>query len=87
MLRPLVTRWRGFGFRIVYLDDGLGMETDETKCEMVANVIHRDLLDTVFLPNYEKSVWKPLSKVGMIGVFVEYGYGVFGAEIGKVATF
>ena len=56
------------GFLIViYLDDGLGFADYEESCNYMSGKVLTDLLSVGFLPNYEKSVWKPQRSLEWLG--------------------
>ena len=70
VLRPLVKRWRSFGFQIIlYLDDGWASHDEET-CRIVSKTIQKDLKNAGFVVNDQKSIWEP--PVGWNG-WVLYG--------------
>ena len=68
IVRPLVKFWRSKGVLIVvYLDDGLGFADSEESCNYMSGKVLTDLLSVGFLPNYEKSVWKPQRSLEWLG--------------------
>ena len=85
MVRPLDTFWRSKGFLIVvYLDDGLGFEDSEESCFKVSKEVLSDLLSTGFLPNYEKSVWKPQISIDWLGFVWDLDTGILSIPERKI---
>ena len=55
VLRPLVKRWRSFGYQIImYLDDGWASHDEET-CRLVSKTVRQDLKNAGFVLNNEKA--------------------------------
>ena len=68
LLKPLVKKWRKAGFNIVvFLDDGFCIGKSFESLKSIIEIVHRDLLDAGFLPNYEKSVWNPVKVTEWLG--------------------
>ena len=68
VVRPLDTFWWSKGFlTVVYQDDGLVFEDSEESWFKVSKEALSDLLSVGFLPNYEKSVWKPKISIDWLG--------------------
>ena len=67
VLRPLVKRWRSFGFQIIlYLDDGWASHDEET-CRIVSKTVQEDLNNAGFVVNNQKSIWEPTSRLEWLG--------------------
>ena len=68
LLNPLVKKWRKAGFNIVvFLDDGFCIGKSFESLKSISDIVHKDLLDAGFLPNYEKSVWNPVKVTEWLG--------------------
>ena len=60
LLRPLVKRWRSYGFRaIIYIDDGICGANSYRECEPAKKVMLEDLASAGFVTNYTKSQLVP----------------------------
>ena len=60
LMRPLTTKWRAQGFRvIVYLDDGINIAGSYKECEAMTKVIVDDLQSAGFVINEKKSQLLP----------------------------
>ena len=65
MLRPVVAHWRSQGIRIsVYLDDGIGADSNKDSCSQEAQLVLGDLDRLGLLVNEEKSNVEPRQKAG-----------------------
>ena len=85
VVRPLDTFWRSKGFLIVvYLDNGLGFEDSEESCFKVSKEVLSDLLSAGFLPNYEKSVWKPQISIDWLGFVWDLDKGILSIPERKI---
>lgn len=68
-IRPLVRHWRKKGyFIIVFLDDGWCRCDSLRSCKLVSSSVKDDLLAAGFVPNIEKSVWTPTTKLNWLGM-------------------
>ena len=65
VLRPVVAHWRSQGIRIsVYLDDGIGADSNKDSCSQEAQLVLGDLDRLGLLVNEEKSNVEPRQKAG-----------------------
>lgn len=68
-LKPLVKHWRSKGFfMVIYIDDGWCRASSESDCIRVANIVKKDLVESGFVPNVEKSHWTPTQLVQWLGM-------------------
>ena len=68
LCRVLIKHWRAKGHRIImYLDDGIGMQSNFENAKNVANLIKRDLDSAGFLLANEKCNWIPTQEVDWLG--------------------
>ncbi|XP_069112417.1 uncharacterized protein [Argopecten irradians] len=75
--RPLVKKWRGEGKQILmYLDDGLGVHSDESACAHMASQVKHDLIASGFVPKPEKSTWIPVRKLVFLGNSIDTVEGI-----------
>lgn len=78
LTRPLVKKWRGEGKQIVmYLDDGLGVNSNETLCNDMAIQVKADLIQSGFVPKVEKSLWTPTKALIWLGTDIDTEKGIF----------
>ncbi len=72
LLKPLVTRWRAEGIKLVlYLDDGLGLANDRITADTQASRVRADLQLAGFCINDTKSVWSPSKTLCWLGVDID----------------
>ena len=72
ILKTLQKSWRSQGIPIaIFLDDGLGGETDFFSAKVNSLMVHSDLLKSGFVPNEEKSLWEPLLVITWLGVILD----------------
>ena len=68
-LRPVVKYWRENGINIVlYLDDGLGLCSGESKCIEESIFVKKSLEEAGFLINESKSVFSPVQCIEWLGI-------------------
>ena len=68
-LRPLVKHWRSMGFfMVLYIDDGWCRTSSEAECNRVASIVKKDLIDSGFVPNVEKSHWDATQLIDWLGI-------------------
>jgi len=88
VLRPLVKYWRTRGFYcVVYLDDGLSLESTLDKAQFSTHHIRGDLLAAGFVINEEKSIWSPVQIISWLGVVWDFELGtisISGERISKL---
>ena len=83
----LVNYWRSQCFPIiVYLDDGWACDSYE-RCARMAKIVHQDLLDAGFLPNYEKSIFTPTQKLDWLGLLWNLEQGVIEVPENKMEKY
>ena len=71
MLRPLVKRWRSIGYlSFVYLDDGLGSQSDKLPTSAASIMQRKDLDASGFLSNEEKLHWTPMQIGEWLGFII-----------------
>ena len=86
VLRELVKRWRGLGINIVlYLDDGIVMNTCNHKLILDCEQIRKDLHNAGFIVNEEKSNWIPAKKVKWLGFILDSSNNIFEVPRDKMA--
>ena len=78
LLRPLVKRWRSFGYRVIlYIDDGIGIASSHTECVTIRNAILSDLEKAGLVLNIKKSQLVP-KRVGVwLGFIIDLEHGMF----------
>ena len=70
-VRCLVNHWRGKGIKIIiYLDDGFGAEKDLYTALLHSKIVHKDVVDSGFVPNEDKSIWDPVRDLIFLGIGV-----------------
>lgn len=68
-LRAMVKYWRSRAINIVlYLDDGLGMSSDQEACRKDSVFIRKSLTDAGFLINEDKSIFTPVQTIEWLGI-------------------
>ena len=78
VLRPLVSRWRSMGIKMVlYLDDGLCTADSECTAAAHTNQVMCDLKACVLVVNHQKSHLEPQRKGKWLGVFIDLDKGIF----------
>ena len=76
LVRPLVKKWRGEGKSIVvFLDDGLGFASSYAEAVKFSSEVKEDIIASGFVPNVQKSVWRPASKIRWLGYDVDLNAG------------
>ena len=78
-------KWRSEGKQVImYLDDGSGIEQNDELCKAVVNQVKCDLIKSGFVPEVEKSLWKPTKRLIWLGTlsivkqdFIELVLGMF----------
>ena len=69
LLRPLVGHWRGKGIPIlVYLDDGLGSNSELSDCSNQALTVKQDLKCSGLVINLTKSQFDPVQIIEWLGI-------------------
>ena len=69
ILKSLQNSWTSRGIPIaIFLDDGLGGGIDKVSAKIHSLAVHSDLLKSGFVPNQEKSGWKPVQVITWLGV-------------------
>jgi hypothetical protein len=78
VVRPLVKKWRSEGKAIVvFLDDGLGFAGSLEDANKVSANIKADLIKSGFVPNIQKSIWKPCKTIEWLGYDINLESGFF----------
>lgn len=68
VVRVLVKKWREMGIQIVvFLDDGFGSELQYEVAYKHSQIVHKDLILSRFIPNYDKSIWIPKQILKWLG--------------------
>ena len=71
LLRPLVKRWRGFGYSsVVYLDDGITGRRSFDLALRASNQVRQDLKDCGLTANEQKCTWFPLQIGEWLGMII-----------------
>ena len=84
VVRTLVNYWRSQSFPIiVYLDDGWACDTLE-RCTRMSKSLLQTLLDSGFLPNFEKSIFTPTQKLDWLGFTWNLELGVIEVPRAKI---
>ena len=52
------------------MDDGLGAEKNKFTAILHSRIVHKDVLDSGFVPNDEKSIWDPVQELIFLGIGV-----------------
>ena len=69
LLKPLEKHWRYIGIKIaIFLDDGWSLHENIKICESNANTVRNDLIRAGFVPNDDKSIWKPTQSLDWLGL-------------------
>ena len=85
IVRELVRKWRTAGIAIVmYIDDGIIVAPDEIALDKVVRVIRKDLLESGFIVNNEKSHWEASHKVAWLGFQLDSKENVFTVPADKM---
>ena len=88
VMRPLVKKWRGSGFRCaIFLDDGISGSHLESITADQAITIRQDLENAGFTINEEKSILYPVQKATWLGFIIdtmEYKFSVPQEKIEKL---
>ena len=61
----------------MYLDDGIGIDTDEQLCHNIANEVKIDLIKSGFVSNAERSLWQPVKRLVWLGTIIDTEYGYY----------
>ena len=78
VVRPLVKKWRSEGKSIVvFLDDGLGFAASYEEALRMSTEVKADILASGFVPNAQKSMWTPVSKIEWLGYEIDLASGFF----------
>ena len=78
IVRELVRKWRTAGIAIVmYIDDGIIVAPDKLSLDKAVRVIRKDLLDSGFIVNNEKSHWEASQTVAWLGFQLDSKENVF----------
>ena len=78
ILKPLVTKWRGEGKKVViFLDDGLGGKAGSANTKQEASEVRYDLFLAGFMENTPKSDWEPGKKKVWLGMVLDLIEGKF----------
>ena len=85
LMKPLVTRWRRMGIKIVvFYDDGMAVGSDECVLREMACQIQCDLLRAGLVPGVGKCTWVPTTIVNWNGLtfdFAQHGIAIMGHRI------
>ena len=69
----------------MYLDDGIGIDTDEQLCHNIANEVKIDLIKSGFVSNAEKSLWQPVKRLVWLGTIIDTEYGYYKTGLRKLS--
>jgi len=73
LMKPLVTRWRRLGIKIVvFYDDGMAVGADRAELKRAALQIQCDLLRAGLVPGIGKCIWIPTEKVAWNGLIFDF---------------
>ena len=76
LMRPLVKYWRSRGlYCIVYLDDGVIMDSTLEKTQRASHLVYGDLVASGFVINQEKSIWCPVQSIVWLGIVWNFEHG------------
>ena len=85
LLRPLVKRWRSYGFRaIVYIDDGICVASSSIEREKAKKVMLEDLASAGFVINYTKSQLVPQQTGRWPGFLLDLKEGLLQVPADKI---
>ena len=76
LVRPLVRYWRARGIKItVYLDDGLGVASNEQQALEASQLVRDTLTKAGFVAHPEKSQWIPTQRLVWLGFVIDMAVG------------
>ena len=86
-LRCLVKHWRSQSVRaVVYLDDGLFIESTYALAKMHSDLVRKDLFDSGLVENIEKSIWEPVQILIWLGIQVDLTEGTLSIPEKRVSS-
>ena len=72
VMRPLTKRWRGKGIKsVVFIDDGIAAQKNWKSTKQAADNIERDLGESGFMVNREKSDFNPKQQGKWLGAIID----------------
>ena len=76
VVRPLVKYWRFSSVKITcFLDDGIGIEDNCEEAKRKSEFAQETLTKSGFIPNIQKSTWKPCKILTWLGIDINLSSG------------
>ena len=76
VVRPLVKYWRFNSVKITcFLDDGIGIEYNYEEAKRKSEFVQETLAKSGFIPNIQKSTWKPCKILTWLGIDINLSSG------------
>ena len=76
VVRPLVKYWRFNSVKITcFLDDGIGIEYNYEEAKRKSEFVQETLTKSGFIPNIQKSTWKPCKILTWLGIDINLSSG------------
>jgi hypothetical protein len=87
LIRPLTQHWRAQAIHItIFLDDGVDIEDSLQTAQEHAATVRHDLAASGFVPNDQKSVWKPTPIICWLGLQWNGVLGTIAISPTRIAT-
>lgn len=85
LMRPLISKWRSHGIKIlVYIDDGFGVADSKDIAQRQSTLTKQDLQSAGFLVQNEKCKWQVSQQLRWLGFDVDLRFPTISVPLEKV---